>query len=385
MFHQIIFIANAVSVGILIALFFRLSALYRSTIHLEQYQIKNPQNLLPSISIIVPIHNEEKRLEQAMKSLLALDYPNLVIIAVNDRSTDKTTSILNKMVSTHIQLKILNITALPENWLGKTHAMASGAKHSKSDYLLFTDADVNFRKDTLKKAIQLMLDQKLDHLSLAPDIKKPTWLLGLYLCFIQFCMFTGLKLWQKKPIIGIGAFNLIKRNVFNKIDAQKMLALSPIEDVTLAKTVVNHGFSSSFAMAHHQLSLTWYDSIKSAAIGFEKNIFAFFEFSVILSAIGLAMLSALLLLPWLGVFSNYFPATIAGGLNYLTTAFLVFYCTRHPKKQLLYSILNPLGGIIALYILSRSVLLSLCRGGMYWGNQFYSNRLLKKFMKKNKK
>ena len=45
---------------------------------------------LPTISIVIPARNEEWNLEQALESVLALDYPDLEIIVVNDRSTDGT-------------------------------------------------------------------------------------------------------------------------------------------------------------------------------------------------------------------------------------------------------------------------------------------------------
>ena len=45
---------------------------------------------LPTVSVVIPARNEERNLEQALESVLALDYPDLEMITVNDRSTDRT-------------------------------------------------------------------------------------------------------------------------------------------------------------------------------------------------------------------------------------------------------------------------------------------------------
>src|ERR1700741_5154463 len=51
----------------------------------------------PRVSIIVPACNEEESIEQALKTLLALDYDNYEVIALNDRSTDRTGEIMERV------------------------------------------------------------------------------------------------------------------------------------------------------------------------------------------------------------------------------------------------------------------------------------------------
>ena len=52
----------------------------------------------PRVSIIVPARNEEEDIEQCLRGLLALDYDNYEVIAVNDRSTDRTGEIMNERI-----------------------------------------------------------------------------------------------------------------------------------------------------------------------------------------------------------------------------------------------------------------------------------------------
>ena len=102
----------------------------------------------PRVSIIVPARNEEAHIAPALTTLLKLDYDNYEVIAVNDRSTDRTGEVMNQIALTpeaQGRLKIIHIAELPSGWLGKAHAMWTAANQANGDWLLFTDADVLFR------------------------------------------------------------------------------------------------------------------------------------------------------------------------------------------------------------------------------------------------
>src|SRR5205823_11521265 len=103
----------------------------------------------PRVSIIVPALNEKEKLEAALRSLLLLEYSNYEVIAVDDRSTDSTGAIMDKLAATGAgKLKVVHIKELPAGWLGKPNALQSGSAIASGEWLLFTDADINFRTDT---------------------------------------------------------------------------------------------------------------------------------------------------------------------------------------------------------------------------------------------
>src|SRR6185436_15672401 len=93
----------------------------------------------PTVALIVPARNEERQVEAAVESMLLLDYKPLQITVINDRSTDRTGPILDKLALRHGQLNVIHITELPPNWLGKNHALDVGAQRSTAEWLLFTD------------------------------------------------------------------------------------------------------------------------------------------------------------------------------------------------------------------------------------------------------
>jgi cellulose synthase/poly-beta-1,6-N-acetylglucosamine synthase-like glycosyltransferase len=92
---------------------------------LAQY-ILPPGTALPTLSIIVAARNEKDRIGEALKSLIATEYPNKEIIVVDDRSTDGTGILLHNVVAGCAECKVVEIKSLPEGWLGKNHALFSG-------------------------------------------------------------------------------------------------------------------------------------------------------------------------------------------------------------------------------------------------------------------
>ena len=81
----------------------------------------------PRVTIVVAARNEERNIREALRSLLNLEYPDLELIVVNDRSEDQTGPILNEMAKVDSRLRIIHIDELPPNWLGKNQALWTGS------------------------------------------------------------------------------------------------------------------------------------------------------------------------------------------------------------------------------------------------------------------
>lgn len=91
----------------------------------------------PLISILIPCYNEQDTIEESIKYLASIAYPKKEIIAVNDGSSDNTSSILRKMVHEYEELKVIDCK---EN-KGKANALHIACHASNAEYLVCVDAD----------------------------------------------------------------------------------------------------------------------------------------------------------------------------------------------------------------------------------------------------
>ena len=124
----------------------------------------------PSLSVVIAACNEVETLETAIQSLLAQDYSGLEIVIVEDRSTDGTGDLVERLAASSERIKAIHITDLPTGWLGKVNALRRGLDIANGKYILFSDADVHFSPSCLKAAMKLVITEELDHLTLFPRL-----------------------------------------------------------------------------------------------------------------------------------------------------------------------------------------------------------------------
>src|SRR5262245_17940099 len=239
----------------------------------------------PRISIVVAARDEARSVEQAARSLLALDWPDLQIVMVDDRSTDGTGEILDRLAKQDRRVHVVHVTALPPGWLGKNHALQVGADAATGGWLLFTDGDVLFHPDTLRQAVAYANARQLDHLTVGPEAPVQGLLLqaaiaGFGVFFSLFTRAWKLRDPNSSAHIGVGAFNLVRRAAYLRAGGHSALPLRPDDDLKLGKRLKQTGCAQEIAMGRGRLSVEWYGSLREMAHGLEKNAFASMEYSV---------------------------------------------------------------------------------------------------------
>jgi cellulose synthase/poly-beta-1,6-N-acetylglucosamine synthase-like glycosyltransferase len=245
----------------------------------------------PSLTVVVPARNEAEDIAACLESLLHQDYANLRIVAVDDRSTDATGTIIETLARAHCdRLEVLSVMELPANWLGKTHAMALAARFAietyQPEYLLFTDADILFRPDALRRALALAVATQADHFVLLPTTLVKTRGEGMLLSFLQVMSMWAIRVWRvadpkaKRDALGVGAFNLIRTPVYQQLGGFDAAAMEIIEDLELGRRVKLAGFRQCAATGPGLVCVHWAAGARGIVTGMTKNLFAVFRFRI---------------------------------------------------------------------------------------------------------
>lgn len=336
----------------------------------------------PSVSVVVAARNEERGIEEALRSLLALDYPDLEIVVVNDRSTDGTGAILDRLHGQHPALHRVDVTDLPPGWLGKNHALAVGAAAARGDLLLFTDADVVFAPSTVRRAVTLMEAERLDHLTAVPAVTVPGVLLNAFVATFGVLFSVYSRPWKasdptSRHHIGVGAFNLVRASAYQRMGTHAAIALRPDDDMRLGQLVKRTGHRQDVVVARHFLSVEWYRSVGEMIDGLMKNAFAGVHYSVPFLLGSTLALLAFNVWPWmaLAVTRGRVQALYAAAATLLSLIFLIQARTTGQRAWFL--LLYPFGVLLFVYVMWRSALLALTRRAIIWRGTAYPLRDLR--------
>src|SRR6266436_8222243 len=214
------------------------------------------------VSIIVPACNEAADIEATLIRLLALDYHNYEVIAVDDRSTDRTGEIMERIAAGAPpgRLKVIRVAELPAGWMGKPHAMWRAGREAAGDWLLFTDADVLFKPDVLRRALAYAEAESADHLVLFPrmTMKRPGE--KMMIAFFQTLFVFGHRPWKvadpkARDHMGVGAFNMVRRSVYEAVGTYRALRMEVLDDMKLGKVIKNAGFAQRNVFGEDLISL----------------------------------------------------------------------------------------------------------------------------------
>src|SRR5712671_6088077 len=264
----------------------------------------------PRVSILFAARDEEEKLPAALVTLMEIDYPDLEVIAVDDRSQDSTGRILDEFAAAHPRLRVVHITQLPSGWLGKPHALQKAYEASTGDWLLFTDADVCFKPDVLRRAITLAAQHNLDHLSLLCDIEVIGFWEKLLVTFFGFVFQIATDPYRvSNPhsyfYVGIGAFQMVKRSAYEASGTHRRLAMEVLDDMKLGKIVKRSGFRSGVGIAQDRVAVRWHAGLGNLIRGVTKNFFAGAGYNVGIVALGIAGLFLIDVAPFLGIFLGH--------------------------------------------------------------------------------
>ena len=375
--------------GWLVCLVLTLYALYRQRPLEAWNDSRLKTNDAPLVSILVAARNEEHRvLDQSMRSMLAQDYGQFEVLAVNDRSTDATGSILNSIAQTDHRLQSIEGRELPSEWLGKPYAMHQALTHARGEWILATDADMIFDKATLRTAVAHTSIQNADALTLIPYFETgsfwervmiPTWTWVLWMFTISYRINNP----KTQGALGIGGFFLMRRVVLERIGGYEALKDEVLDDVRLAEMIKRSGGRVLTEYAPSLLSTRMYRNFGEMWESCSKSWFAGMKFSLPFATLCVCwMYSIAVLPPFVGLISaigiltgvdeRLWQLCIPAVLSWLLQVAVLMLASFRSGASPAYAFTAPLGlGVLYAMLLNSGIRITIGKGVKWKGRMVY--------------
>jgi chlorobactene glucosyltransferase len=243
----------------------------------------------PLISVCIPARNEERNIQTCVEALLAQDYPNLEIIVLDDRSTDKTHEILRTLIMEsgsklpeHQErapgLHIIDGTDLSSDWAGKPHALYQAAAAARGDWLCFIDADTFLSHTALSSCLVKAIEMKADMFTIMTFQILGSFWEKVVMPLVMTALSVGFSPRKvndpnRKDAIANGQFILIKRPVYNAIGGHERVKDQIVEDKAISEQVKWNGYRLIVADGQAVAKTRMYTSLPELWEGWTKNIY----------------------------------------------------------------------------------------------------------------
>src|SRR6185503_19111842 len=327
----------------------------------------------PRVSVVLAARDEQARIENTVRHLLAQRDVSVEVIVVDDRSTDATGAILKRLADGDARVKPRRVDTLPEGWLGKCHACHIGANAASGDWILFTDADCWLKPDVLARTVARAEQEEVEHVTLTPGIAPQTagaaaWHLIFLMSLANWI--SGVNRDRPKSHLGMGAFNFVRTRAYRASGGYEALRMTVLDDVKFGLVLRRAGHRTRAFLGGEDVECHWGKTLRDMIQIMEKNYFAALEYRT--SAAFVLGLGAPLV--WLGAVLGPFtgtPAGIAAGIalgSMIWPASLLAGRLGWPWR---YAALAPVVFPTLFYAALKSAVVTLKQGGVRWRDTFY--------------
>lgn len=356
-----------------------------------------PDRSSPLISIIVPARNEENNIGRCVEALLDQTYPNYELIVVDDRSTDATPTILERIQARseldrpadRPRLLVVRGEDLPPGWAGKPHALFQGAGRSRGEWLCFIDADTFASPRLIASTYLAAQHHQADMFSILTD-----QILGSFWEKVVIpVVFTGLSFGfpagqvndpDQSNAIANGQFILIKRSVYESMGGHAAVKGRIDEDKAIAEVVKGSGHRLVLADGRALARTRMYTGFSQLWEGWTKNIFLGMQGRLGLLLFGgvLGLIAALGLPAWLlaGVIwwagGGGIPAVVVTLEIVLLFGVLLWVRSMAARAfhiSAWYAFSLPLGALVFTAMMFASAFKVLTGVGVTWKGRRYTN------------
>lgn len=334
----------------------------------------------PSVTVVVPARNECDRIEETVRRALAQCGVQLELVVVDDRSSDGTREILERLAGDEPRLRVVRVDALPDDWLGKQHACHVGSKDARSDWILFTDADTWMTPDLVASTVRAAVSERVDLVCLLPAQKRiGLWGKAAILSFSMALLIAAGRANRncRQAPVGIGAFNLVRAAAFRRIGGYVALHMEVVDDLKLGLLLQRAGGRLRCWTAENEAEMDWAASPLELVRALEKNFFALADLRFGLAAVGAALMTG----AWLTAIGGPFVGHWSGWVAFAGWTSAVLPAAMFAMRSrwgLLPALLTPLIFPLMPLALVRSAWLAWKQGGIRWRGTLYSLERLRR-------
>ena len=347
----------------------------------------------PFVSILVPARNEEDCIEACIRSLVGQEYAQLEVLVLDDQSSDDTVLIVQRLIDElpekqKARLRLIRGGELPRGWIGKNFACQQLAQQARGEYLLFTDADTIHTPEMLQTVINYMQQTRVQLLTGQPEQVLGSTGERLIVPLLNFTILTLLPVTligrRPEPSLATGNGQLLcfQHTAYEGIGGHTAVKGRILEDVLLARKIKAAGYRMAFVDALELVQCRMYHSWREVWVGFSKNLFAFYNYSLPFAIFALLLNLLLFVLPALLLLSAPFIAIPQYILFYTLVAYIlavtmrVLLTLRFIRVQrwlmLIYSLLHPISIMLECLILMNAIRWRYRKTGTMWKGRQYT-------------
>ncbi len=344
----------------------------------------------PKVSVILPARNEERYISRCLDSLLAQDYSNFEIIAINDSSTDRTGEIMKEYAARDSRVVHIDAPSKPEGWAGKNWACHQGYKHAKGEVLLFTDADTEHSRSAMSMAVRQLVSQKLDALTAMPRLICNDFWTKITLPALAIFLhtrFSPLRVNDPNTKTGyfFGSFFAITRSTYEAVGTHEGVREELVEDGALGSKVKEGKFRLRMVRGENQIEAVWARDLQTLWHGlrrlmipiYHQNRSGAYMMAVAVFFILFAPFALLLYLPFASL-ANNLSFQILLGVQLAAVALIIVatavQCRLGVFESPAYALGSPLSGALVSFGFLSAIADARKKGAVSWRDREYTVR-----------
>jgi chlorobactene glucosyltransferase len=357
-------------------------------------KVKPGDKILPTVSyqkvsVILPARNEEKYIVRCIESLLAQDYPDFEIIAINDSSTDRTGELIHQISLKDNRVKHIDARTKPAGWAGKNWACIEGYKRSEGELLLFTDADTVHSPSAISLAVAQMNQHALDALSAVPKLVCNDFWTRVTLPVLSVFLhtrFSALRVNDPKTKTGyfFGSFYIISRSAYEQVGTHDAVREELVEDGALGAKVKEAGLRLRMVRGEEQIKAVWARDLPSLWHGLRRLMIPLYYQNhtnavLMTAAVFFILFEPFLLLPYTAFLASYgtdLSGLILWYLDIGSVALIVVttavQCKFGVYESLLCAFGAPFGGAMVSFGFISSIIDAKKKNSVVWRDRQYT-------------